>query len=194
LTHPFDIYIDAANSYTSIWVTYLHGLDSASSYDTSLTKVETTSAITVADYTLVPAVYLGNTNSDKTSWTSWNNINPSTNNTLDIGTSSVKWRNIYATSVLIGSSASYGSTTVPIYWNAGVPTAVSANSLIVNLATTSGASVYASAPRPGVTGTLPVGNGGTGAASFTANSIIISGSTTTSALTTGPVLSAAITS
>jgi len=42
-----------------------------------------------------------------------------------------------------------------------------------------------SGPIPiGVTGTLPVRNGGTGSTSFTANSLIISGNSTTAALTT----------
>lgn len=35
-------------------------------------------------------------------------------------------------------------------------------SMLVNLGTTSAASIFASSPRPGVTGTLKVGNGGTG--------------------------------
>ena len=39
----------------------------------------------------------------------------------------------------------------------------SAPSMLVNLGSTTAASIFASAPRPGVTGTLKVGNGGTGA-------------------------------
>ena len=35
-------------------------------------------------------------------------------------------------------------------------------SMLINLASTSAASVFATSPRPGVTGTLPLGNGGTG--------------------------------
>ena len=34
--------------------------------------------------------------------------------------------------------------------------------MLVNLASTAAASVFASSPRPGVTGTLPVSKGGTG--------------------------------
>ena len=42
-------------------------------------------------------------------------------------------------------------------------TGVTANpSLLVNLGSTSAASVFAASPRPGVTGTLPVARGGTG--------------------------------
>lgn len=39
----------------------------------------------------------------------------------------------------------------------------SSPSLLVNLGTTSAANVLAASPRPGVTGTLPIANGGTGA-------------------------------
>lgn len=48
-------------------------------------------------------------------------------------------------------------------------TGVTANpSLLVNLASTSAASVFAASPRPGVTGTLPVARGGTGVTSLSA--------------------------
>ena len=61
----------------------------------------------------------------------------------------------------IGSQETYGSVSQPIYWNDGVPTPI--NILSVNY-------------------------GGTGATSFTANSIIMSGDTTTSALTTRAII------
>ena len=45
-------------------------------------------------------------------------------------------------------------------------TAMTTNpSMLVNLGTTAAANVFAASPRPGVTGTLPVANGGTGATS-----------------------------
>ena len=48
-------------------------------------------------------------------------------------------------------------------------TGVTANpSMLVNLASTSAASVFAAGPRPGVTGVLPIANGGTGATSASA--------------------------
>ena len=40
--------------------------------------------------------------------------------------------------------------------------------MLVNLASTSAAGIFATAPRPGVTGTLPIANGGTGATSAAA--------------------------
>ena len=44
-------------------------------------------------------------------------------------------------------------------------TGVTSNpSMLVNLASTTAASVFATSPRPGVTGTLPIANGGTGSA------------------------------
>lgn len=47
-------------------------------------------------------------------------------------------------------------------------TGVTANpSMLTNLGSTSAASVFATAPRPGVTGTLSIANGGTGATTAT---------------------------
>ncbi|MBQ9000734.1 MAG: hypothetical protein IJ087_02645, partial [Eggerthellaceae bacterium] len=55
----------------------------------------------------------------------------------------------------------------PVYLKANgtddaVVAAVSEPELLVNLASTSAAGIYKQAPRPGVTGTLPIANGGTG--------------------------------
>ena len=48
-------------------------------------------------------------------------------------------------------------------------TGITANpSMLVNLGSTNAASVFATSPRPGVTGTLPVANGGTGVTSIDA--------------------------
>ena len=59
------------------------------------------------------------------------------------------------------SAANITSGTLPI---ARGGTGVTANpSMLVNLASTSAASVFAASPRPGVTGTLPLTRGGTGA-------------------------------
>lgn len=46
-------------------------------------------------------------------------------------------------------------------------------SVKVNLSSTTAASMFASEPRPGVTGTLPVTNGGTGATSFSSGAALI---------------------
>lgn len=62
------------------------------------------------------------------------------------------------------SASNITSGTLPV---ARGGTGVTANpSMLVNLASTSAASVFASAPRPGVTGILPVARGGTGASSL----------------------------
>lgn len=50
-------------------------------------------------------------------------------------------------------------------------------SLLVNLGSTSAASVFAASPRPGITGTLSVAHGGTGHSSWTANRIVWSNGT-----------------
>lgn len=48
------------------------------------------------------------------------NINVTTNNKYNLGASGMRWAKVY-----VGGADSYGSTTKPIYWNAGVPTACS---------------------------------------------------------------------
>lgn len=58
---------------------------------------------------------------------------------------------------------SKGTTNQPVYFNSsGEPAAVSDNSVLTNLGSTTAASTYAASPRPGVTGILPIANGGTG--------------------------------
>lgn len=86
-----------------------------------------------------------------------------------------------------GSTTGAGSASVPVYIStSGIATSVSANSVITNLASTSGASIYAASPRPGVTGTLPVANGGTGVTSAAdAPWVQKSGDTMTGSLTVG---------
>lgn len=67
------------------------------------------------------------------------------------------------------STAAVGSSYVPMYATAtGALTACSNPSLLVNLASISATSVYQSEPRPGITGTLAIGHGGTGATSASA--------------------------
>ena len=60
-------------------------------------------------------------------------------------------------------------------------------SILINLSSSSASNIMQANPRPGVTGTLPVENGGTSTTSFTANSVIMSGSSNTAALTTRAV-------
>lgn len=65
------------------------------------------------------------------------NVNNSVQN---LGASTNKWNSLYVSQVYIGSQDSYGSTTQPIYWNNGVPTAITgalANSITGNAATAS---------------------------------------------------------
>ena len=57
-------------------------------------------------------------------------------------------------------------------WKAGGTGLITSPSLLVNLASTSAANVFQSSPRPGVTGILPVSQGGTGKASLTAKSLL----------------------
>ena len=58
-----------------------------------------------------------------------------TNNSVTLGTSSIRWKALY-----VGSAASYGgATTAPIYWNNGVPAAVTDISLVKS--GTSGSSI-----------------------------------------------------
>ena len=102
-------------------------------------------------------------------------ILPHTHNTYDLGSTSLRWKHLY-----IGSADSYGGTYKPIYWNAGVPQAVSDNSMIVDLESTTSVSVFQASPEPGITGTLGVGHGGTGKTSWTANQLLLA--TSTSAL------------
>lgn len=47
------------------------------------------------------------------------NIQPVSTNTQTLGTSSLRWAKVY-----IGTADTYGSTTKGVYWNAGVPTAM----------------------------------------------------------------------
>jgi hypothetical protein len=114
---------------------------------------------------------------------------PSTTNARTLGTSSLRWSKLY-----LGTADSYGSTYVPIWWNAGVPTAVTANSMLTNLGSTTGVSVFQQNPRPGVTGTLGVGNGGTGKTSWTQWGVLYASASNTlantAAGTTGKYLGA----
>lgn len=80
------------------------------------------------------------------------------NNAQNLGASGNRWAKLY-----VGSADSYGGQYEPIYWNAGVPAKCSSPSLLVDLASTTAAGIFATAsPRPGVTGILPVAHGGTG--------------------------------
>lgn len=74
---------------------------------------------------------------------------PQINNTYDLGTSNLRWKNIYGS--LKGNADSATKLTT-------------ARTIRTNLASTSAASFDGSANiTPGVTGTLPIANGGTGA-------------------------------
>lgn len=68
-----------------------------------------------------------------------------------------------ADGTVTATTETVGSANKPTYRNAGTETEVSDNSVLVNLESTTAASTYGDTPRPGVTGILPVANGGTGA-------------------------------
>jgi hypothetical protein len=107
--------------------------------------------------------------------TSASTILPHTHNTYDLGSTSLRWKHLY-----IGTANTYGGTYKPIFWNNGVPEAVTDNGVLINLESDTAISIWAASPRPGVTGTLGVGNGGTGKSSWTANELVIA--TSSSAL------------
>ena len=112
LTDPFVLYIDSSNAYTSIWVDYVSYRDSAQSHNSKETKVEITNAITIANYTVVPTTYLYTTDGNYL-YTSAH-LRPISNNTLNLGDSSYKWANIYATTfngALNGNATSATSAT-----------------------------------------------------------------------------------
>ena len=69
-----------------------------------------------------------------------------------------------------------GSTIAVGYGGTGI---TSNPSMLVNLGSTSAASVFAASPRPGITGTLGVANGGTGVTSWTANRVLYASAATT---------------
>lgn len=80
-----------------------------------------------------------------------------------------------------GSSAINVGTIGVGYGGTGL---TAAPSLQVNLASTSAVSIFTASPRPGVTGTLGIANGGTGASSMTANRMVFTNETGT-AMTSG---------
>lgn len=71
-------------------------------------------------------------------------------------------------------------------------TGVAANpSMLVNLASTSADTVFEAAPRPGVTGTLPIARGGTGATSAAAARTALGAAANTTATTSAAGLMSA---
>lgn len=87
-------------------------------------------------------------------------VNPQINNTYDLGTSTLRWKNIY------GNLKGNADTATKL---------TTARTIQTNLASTISASFDGSANiTPGVTGVLPIANGGTGNTAFTANRITYS--------------------
>ena len=79
---------------------------------------------------------------------------PQINNTYDLGTSDLRWKNIYG-GTFVGSLNGNAATATKL---------ATARTIQTNLASTSSASFDGSANiTPGITGTLPITNGGTGA-------------------------------
>ena len=82
-----------------------------------------------------------------------------------------------------GSSTGVGSSNIPIYIKTDGVAATVSNSVLTNLSSTTAGNIYTAEPRPGVTGTLAVTNGGTGQTNFTANRLVYaSGSTSIASL------------
>ena len=113
--------------------------------------------------------YVWFTTTDGKFYIDWDNNGTLTRSVLNAGhadtaasASSVAWSGVTGKPNLV-TGYSKGSQYVPIYTNAsGEAVACSSPSLLVNLASTSADTIFESGPRPGVTGTLKVGNGGTG--------------------------------
>lgn len=84
------------------------------------------------------------------------------------GTDNTKWMS--PALVKAWWDALYASLVLPIA--RGGTGLQSSPSMLVNLASTAADTVLEASPRPGVTGTLPVGNGGTGKTSWTANRLM----------------------
>jgi hypothetical protein len=100
-------------------------------------------------------------------------LNPKTTNTVDLGTNSLKFKDIYAagtayvatldlTNALAVADGGTGATTLTGVLKGNGTSAFTAGN--VNLTSE-------------VTGTLPVGNGGSGAATFTANNVLLGNGT-----------------
>jgi len=97
------------------------------------------------------------------------NINPEAPNTRDLGSSTVKWANIYATTfhgALDGNAATATKLATP-------------RNLKVKLDSTTAVTFDGNANQEAipVTGTLPVANGGTGATTFTSGNALIGNGT-----------------
>ena len=137
LADPFILYVDTINPYTSVWVDYVSYRDSAQGSNVNETKVEGTTEITVADYVIVPTTYVFTTDGNYIYASS--HFRPSNNNSQNLGDSSYKWANIYATTfngALNGNantattattasklgSSNVGSADRPIYLSSGTAT------------------------------------------------------------------------
>lgn len=104
---------------------------------------------------------------------------PGTTDTIYLGKSNNKWKSVFATT-FIGDLTGNADTATKLE---------TARSLTTKLDSTTAVTFDGSADQNAipVTGTLPVTNGGTGVSSFTANQVVMSGTSTTAALTTRAV-------
>ena len=110
-------------------------------------------------------------NGGSTEGTNLFTYNGSTTKTVNITASSVgaaasNHTHNYAAASHNHSAANITSGTLPV--SRGGTGVTSNPSMLVNLASTSAASVFAASPRPGITGTLSIAHGGTGATSASA--------------------------
>ena len=152
----------------------LHRKNSSGTYDvvhleTSASCVNMASGVTVeAKIATMDTTIAGKAASSHGTHVTWSTTTPKMNGTAAVGTETKVARGDHVHPVDTSRAAashnhSAGNITSGILAVARGGTGVTANpSLLVNLGSTSAASVFAASPRPGVTGTLPVARGGTG--------------------------------
>ena len=160
---------------------------------TSATTATTASASNALNFVQTNELLLGNTNAQNRIWINYRRVvNGATSGNTAIteyhfgnGNAGTTGVTLYAAN-FSGVAAKATAANITTTANA-IATYSNTTGTFSTKATASGAA-YATAANGALTfGTLPVAQGGTGAASFTANSVVMSGSSTTAALTTRAV-------
>lgn len=147
-------------------------LDRTGSYGTCTTAAATTEkVVTLTDFTLATGARI---------IVKFTYANTAASPTLNVNSTGAKSIMSYGTTAAVSGEWVAGEVVSFVYdgsyWvieNGGIQPVVrggtglsSAPSMLINLASTTAASPFESAPRPGVTGTLPVARGGTGQTSL----------------------------
>ena len=158
----------------------LHRKNSSGTYDvvhleTSASCVNMDSGVTVeAKIATMDTTIAGKAPSSHGTHVTWSTTTPKMNGTAAVGTETKVARGDHVHPVDTSRAAASHNHAASAITSGTLAvarggTGVTANpSLLVNLASTSAASVFAASPRPGVTGTLPVARGGTGVTSLDA--------------------------